>query len=449
MPARRELKVWIVSVATSCLVLASQSSAQEAAPLMTPRDLMALPVSAPDHVIAYGDASSQFGELRVPAGPGPHPVVVLIHGGCFKAAYATLRDLAPIGDALKKQGVATWSIEYRRLGEAGGGWPGTYRDTGTAIDFLRTLAPQHRLDLTRVVILGHSAGGHLAHWAGGRARLAPSSPLFMANPIIPAGVINLAGRMDMAEGIEAHEAKCEAPVVRELLGGLPAQVPDRYADVSPANRLPMGVRQILIWGSREDYVPIAQAERYVAAARRAGDDARLITVEGAWHFETASPSSSAWPIVARSIETLLTAPAPTVAVSRTQDETAPQPVAVFDHIALQVANLEASVAFYRDVFGFAEVEAPFPIARWMRMGDGLTLHMVSGRSRPVDQPKWVHFAVACRDMDEMIARLNAKGIPWSDIQDRHAPQLRPDGVQQIFVRDPDGYWIEINDALPQ
>lgn len=123
------------------------------------------------------------------------------------------------------------------------------------------------------------------------------------------------------------------------------------------------------------------------------------------------------------------------------------PEAVFDHIALQVADLNASVDFYRDVFGFTEVPAPFPIARWMGMGGGLSLHLVSGRTEPLSQPKWIHFAVACADMDKMIANLNARNIPWSDIQDRHAPQVRPDGVKQIFVRDPDGYWIEINDAL--
>lgn len=111
-------------------------------------------------------------ELRVPSGPGPHPVAVLIHGGCFKAAYATLRDLAPMADALKATGIATWNIEYRWLGEPGGGWPGTYLDVGRAVDHLRALAGQHPLDLGRVVVVGHSAGGHLATWAAARARVA-------------------------------------------------------------------------------------------------------------------------------------------------------------------------------------------------------------------------------------------------------------------------------------
>jgi acetyl esterase/lipase len=133
-----------------------------AAPLMAPQDLQALPSHPADQRISYGQDSSEYGELRVPAGAGPHPLVVLIHGGCFKAAYATLRDLAPMADALKSDGIASWNVEYRRLGQPGGGWPGTYLDVGRAVDHLRAIAGAHHLDLGRVVLVGHSAGGHLA-----------------------------------------------------------------------------------------------------------------------------------------------------------------------------------------------------------------------------------------------------------------------------------------------
>lgn len=126
----------------------------------------------------------------------------------------------------------------------------------------------------------------------------------------------------------------------------------------------------------------------------------------------------------------------------------PPPVAAaLDHVAMQVADLDKSVAFYRDVFGFREVKAPFPIARWLVTGNGLMIHLSSGRTAPVENAKWDHFAVACASMDAMIASLDARKVEWSDIQGRHMVQTRPDGVKQIFVRDPDGYWIEINDAL--
>jgi pimeloyl-ACP methyl ester carboxylesterase len=106
--------------------------------------------------------------------------------------------------------------------------------------------------------------------------------------------------------VEPYEASCGAPVVRQLLGGMPADVPARYADASPAKLLPLGVPQVMIWGSRENFVPLSQVQSYVAAAGEAGDDVRLLTVSGAGHFETASPLSEAWPTVLGSIETLLT-----------------------------------------------------------------------------------------------------------------------------------------------
>jgi catechol 2,3-dioxygenase-like lactoylglutathione lyase family enzyme len=121
--------------------------------------------------------------------------------------------------------------------------------------------------------------------------------------------------------------------------------------------------------------------------------------------------------------------------------------AALDHVAIYVADLDRSVAFYRDVFGFREAPAPFPIARWMVTGNGLTLHLVKGRGAPVANSKWDHMAFAWGPMSETISTLDAKKIVWSDIQGRHEPQVRPDGVKQIFVQDPDGYWIEINDSF--
>src|SRR5262249_47498167 len=127
-------------------------------------EFQALPSQPADYKIAYGEDPNQYAELKVPSSDGSHPVVILIHGGCWKAAYATLRDLAPMADALKADGIATWNIEYRRLPQPGSGWPGTYLDVGRAVDHLRAIATEHKLDLRHVVALGHSAGGHLALW---------------------------------------------------------------------------------------------------------------------------------------------------------------------------------------------------------------------------------------------------------------------------------------------
>jgi acetyl esterase/lipase len=273
--------------------------------VMAPGELGRLPVREPDHRIPYGDHPGQYGELRLPAQEGPHPVAVLIHGGCWKQPYATLRDLAPMGDVLKAEGVASWNVEYRRLYETGSGWPGTYLDVGRAIDHLRPMASRYNLDLKRVVVIGHSAGGHLAMWAGARHRLARESPLFVVEPLAVRGVLNLAGTIDMTENIEHMEALCRDTVVSGMLGGKPTEVPERYAQVSAATMLPLGIPQVLVWGAHEDFVPLPLAEQYARAARQAGDSVRVLIIPGAGHFETASPFSPAWPAVRTAIQSLL------------------------------------------------------------------------------------------------------------------------------------------------
>jgi len=305
--------VWAAMVAQS-LALAAACGDTKATPrnvpasvgtLMTPQDLQALPSQAPDQRAAYGEDSSQYGELRVPAGRGPHPVVVLVHGGCFKAAYATARDLAPMGDALKADGIATWNIEYRRLGQAGGGWTGTYLDVGRAVDHLRAIAGKYSLDLGRVVLVGHSAGGHLAVWAAGRARVPASSPVYMTDPLPVRGVIDLAGPLDLTAHIPEYERLCGDTVITALMGGSPGAVPGRYAQASPIKLLPLGIPQVLVIGEHEDFVPRPFVEAYTQAAVRAGDIVRLVVIPHAGHFEIASPRSPAWPIVEAAIRSLL------------------------------------------------------------------------------------------------------------------------------------------------
>ena len=280
-------------------------AAARPAGLMPPGALQSLPSREPDRRIAYGDDSSQYGELRVPTGPGPHPVVVLVHGGCFKAAYATVRDLAPMGDALKDGGIATWNIEYRRIGQPGGGWPGTHLDVGRAVDHLRVLGGEYALDLDRVVVVGHSAGGHLAMWAAARARLPVGSALYGSDAIPVRGVVNLAGPLDMTANIAGYEALCRDSVITSLLGGTPTAVPERYAQISPLALLPLGVPQVLVWGEHEDFVPRPLVEAYARAARQHGDSVRLIVMPGVGHFEIASPRASTWPRVAAAIRSLL------------------------------------------------------------------------------------------------------------------------------------------------
>ena len=200
--------------------------------LMTPAQFKALPSKDADYHLPYGSEANQFGELRVPSGAGPHPVVILIHGGCFKAEYGTLRDLAPMADVLKARGVATWNLEYRRLGQTGGGWPGTYLDVGRGVDHLRAIATKNHLDLARVIVVGHSAGGHLAMWVASRSRLPKTSPIYVSDPLPIRGVVDLAGTPNLEALIPVEQLSCGGPVIEQLLGGKPTEVPEHYAQAS-------------------------------------------------------------------------------------------------------------------------------------------------------------------------------------------------------------------------
>lgn len=272
---------------------------------MRPRDVDALPSKAADARIPYGPDDLQFGELRLPKGSGPFPVAVVIHGGCWVSTFATLQNTAALADALRDTGIATWNIEYRRLDNAGGGWPGTFTDIGDATDFVREIAKAHPLDLARVVTIGHSAGGHLALWTAARSRLPKGSPLRREDPLPLRAAIALGGPGDL-RGFQAYAQKiCGAEnVIDKLMGGTPDAVKDRYAQASPVELLPLGVRQVLIVGTDDGVMPVSARESYEAAAQKVGDPVEVIVVPGG-HFEVIAPTSTAWPTVRDKVVLLL------------------------------------------------------------------------------------------------------------------------------------------------
>ena len=210
-----------------------------------------------------------------------------------------MRSLAA---ALTAEGYATWSLEYRRLGDPGGGWPGTLEDVARGADHLREVARAHPLDLDRVVAVGHSAGGQLALWLAGRPRLPAGSPLRAARPLRLRGVVSLAGITDLRAGPRAGVCGDAIP---QLLGGPPQDHADRLGQSSPIELVPLGVPVRLVCGARDPIVPIDQARSYEAAARRAGDTVVVEVVEGAGHFELVDPRSSAWPVVREAVRALL------------------------------------------------------------------------------------------------------------------------------------------------
>lgn len=291
-------------VLTVCLLAGLTFSASQAQRLR-PRDIDALPSKPADTKIPYGRGDLQFGELRLPKGSGPFPVALVIHGGCWVSKFATLQNTAALADALRDAGIATWNIEYRRLDNPGGGWPGTFTDIGEATDFLREIAKAHPLDLARVVTIGHSAGGHLALWTAARSRLPKGSPLWRENPLPLRAAIALGGPGDL-RGFQAYAQQiCGAEnVIDKLMGGAPDAVKERYAQASPVELLPLGVRQVLIVGADDGVMPVNARESYEAAARKAGDTVEVIVVPGG-HFEVIAPTSTAWPTVRDTVVQLL------------------------------------------------------------------------------------------------------------------------------------------------
>jgi acetyl esterase/lipase/acetylornithine deacetylase/succinyl-diaminopimelate desuccinylase-like protein len=267
--------------------------------LLGPADVNALPSAPPDHRVAYGADSLQFGELRLPAGPGPFPVVLLLHGGCWISHFANVRNTAALADALRRSGIATWNVEYRRADHPGGGWPGTFRDAAAAADHIRELARRFPLDTSRVVAVGHSAGGHLAFWLGARHKLPSRSAVSSPSPLRLAGVVSLGGPPDLATFAGPDARVCGAPVVERLMGGSPTGVPERFRLGSPAELLPLGVPQRLIVGTRDVVVPADAARAYASRAFRLGDDVRYIPVEAAGHHEVVAPTTAAWAVVQR------------------------------------------------------------------------------------------------------------------------------------------------------
>jgi acetyl esterase/lipase len=267
--------------------------------ILTENHVVALSPVEPDHRLSYGSEPEQFGDLYLPPQPVLHPVLILLHGGCWRARYG-LGYLGQLCAAFRNEGVAVWNLEYRRLGN-GGGWPTTFEDVAAGADFLRGIAERFALDLSRVVVAGHSAGGHLALWLAGRHKLPETSPLFSAVALPVRGVVSLAGIPDLADGVKSGIC---SQACRELLAGLPDEAPDRYRQASPAELLPLGVPQWHLVGLLDRDVPVDYLQRYAAMAGQQ-DEVHLELLPDVGHYELILPSSSAWSAVRKAVLTLL------------------------------------------------------------------------------------------------------------------------------------------------
>jgi len=297
------------ALAAALLLGLAACSAVEPAPVpardpITFSDLLQRPRQAPDARIAYGAAPEQFGELWLPANPTgrPLPVVVLIHGGCWQASLPGTELMDYLAADLRARGYAVWNLEYRRIGHAGGGYPGTFQDVARGVDHLRAFARERNLDLDRTVFVGHSAGGHLATWAAGRRRLPKDSPLRVGVPLTPRAVVSLAGINDLKAFRAKGPTRCGGPATIDDLVDAGRTGADLFGDTSPARLAPIGIRQWIYSGELDPIVPPIFGTEFAAGEP---GRARAITLAGAGHFELIDPTSAAWRVIVRSIETTL------------------------------------------------------------------------------------------------------------------------------------------------
>ncbi len=267
-------------------------------PLLTAEDYQRFPTVEPHFRYAYGADAQQFCELTLPPADPPHPVIVLVHGGGYREMY-DLRPLGAVVAALAEAGFAVWNIEYRRFGN-GGEYPAMFLDVAAAADLLRTVAAERGLDPGAVFIMGHSAGGHLALWLAGRPKVAAASPLYASEPLTIQGLVALAPLADVSHG---SQSELSSDALLAVMGGTAKTAPDAYRNGCPGQLLPLNVPQILVVGE-EDADMLANAKRYIQSAQAAGDEARLIQLPAAGHFEIVATRTPAWSAVMRALRDL-------------------------------------------------------------------------------------------------------------------------------------------------
>lgn len=289
------------SLIATALLAAAQGAV--AAP-MTLDNYLALNGPQATAQIAYGPAPSQYAQLFRPSGTGPFPVVVLVHGGCWTVQFGGIKQMRNVANALSSQGIAVWNVEYRRVDEEGGGYPGTYQDMHAALDSLQHHASQYQLDTSRIVAMGHSAGGQLVQWIAGRAKLPKTSPLYQEKFLPINNIISLGGLADLRHEEKLIKSSCDRDIP-QLAGSASTDRPDIYSDTNAADLIPNGTRTVLITGELDTISPPRVAHDYAAKAVKTGDHAEVLILPGASHYDEIAATSPAWKMILPVIKQML------------------------------------------------------------------------------------------------------------------------------------------------
>ncbi|CAA9495559.1 MAG: hypothetical protein AVDCRST_MAG91-781 [uncultured Sphingomonadaceae bacterium] len=303
--AKLNIKSMVVAfsliIAASCAPTLPVQTVAAAKP-MTWADLLARPRPAADKSFRYGDDPYQVVDLWRPAGPGPHPVVLMIHGGCWTTSIADRTLMNWAAADLRARGVAVWNIDYRGVDRPGGAPDGIFRDVAAAADLLRAHATAEKLDLRRVIAAGHSAGGHLALWLAGRKRPAV---IAVSRPLRVSHVVSLGGLPDLEQALDEKQGCGVEPVARLMGAATGIGLRDRralLADKSIPLMAPLGVPQTLVNGDADRIIPTHFAADYAAKMRAEGDEVTVRIVPNQGHVELIAPGTPAWAGAARAIE---------------------------------------------------------------------------------------------------------------------------------------------------
>lgn len=290
------VSIAVLAITAACMTACSSIPAQQA----SGDEVRSSSPASPERTsvrIRYGEDPDNFGVLHLPDRPGPHPVVVMVHGGGWLENH-DLSYFEPLARSLADAGVAVWNVEYRRVGGSGG-WPTTLADVDDATEALATVVQKQapaELDLDRVHLAGHSAGGHLAAWIAGRHTLSANAPGGQPT-VVPRSATIMAGVFDLSLAATAgHDG-----FVRQLLDGLPQEHPDRYEMASPINHLPIGLPVTALHGSADETVDPVQSRSYTVAANSAGDPAELRMIDGVGHGDFGNVDSPAWALAKKTI----------------------------------------------------------------------------------------------------------------------------------------------------
>jgi len=278
------------AVAVSVLIVMPAISQE----LISVRQAVTQPQQAADYRLKYGPHIFQFGDLRLPSTEGPHPVVVIVHGGCWSTRFG-LHLMDAMAERLTELGLATWNIEFRRVGQKGSAWPDTFDDVAFALRYVDNLSDKYNLDTDRIVLVGHSSGGHLALWLANQALSRQGSELNIRGVVALAPVADLLA-VATTEGFACRES------LEALMGGTYAEFPERYQAASPAHMKGIDIPVIVVSGDQDNIIPSQHVQNYADTARKRGIAVQHIVVGPSGHFEMVTPAAKVW----SEIETIIT-----------------------------------------------------------------------------------------------------------------------------------------------